>query len=423
MKEHFLLLTCIMSFLFTGCIKEESINNIAFNIEVIEIQSYSATIIVSHNATNDDGYYGFAVKGEVSDINREIEKYVNSLDNETLQDKTFYQRKKKIAIVGLLPNSTYTYIVFGLNGQSYYGKPSAIVIHTNNYDLEAKVNPNWSIEYQGHTIYEDTDYSKFIVRVSEEIKERYFMAIFPIEKVQDNESIESIINIAFSEMQNKNDSEIWFENNQIHTASTIFYRHLQEGDYIAYAIGINETYTPSGSYIKSDIFHVDKYPYVAEYENMLGKWLLKDNNNKGYTITFSEAIINKYLIMSGWGNFSDPAIPILVSFDRNDGSITIANQLIFEKHKMTFSDGTTLEGKLYYRGTYVNEDSKHKLVNNNPIKGTLNTDGSYTVNGFVVNGEDGTKYNGGMALYLKGTENTVWYASMMFPLTIYKFGI
>ena len=421
MKEYILSLVCMACIILSGCTKESQPDDITFNIDIVEAKAYSASVVVTHNATNNDSYYGIVVEGKVKDINEEINKFLESADPETLQEEVLNQRKRKIDLIGLLPERTYTYIVFGMNGQSRFGKPAAIEIQTESHHLEARINPDWNLKYHGHTVYNDIDYSKLTVRVSGEAKERYYLAIFPHDRVKDIESIESVIAMAFSEMQAGNTFDIWFENNEIRTQSTAFYRRLTPGDYIAYVIGIDESCTPTGSYIKSDLFHVDKYPYTPEYENLLGDWYMIDNTDKVYRVTFSEYITNSYVAMTRWGNIDDPQDKIILKFDRNNGSFSLANQLICENHKITFSDGTVIEGKLSIRGTFINADGKHKKVDNNEVFFKLSEEKMYTAVGFNVQGNDGNVYDGGLAYYLEASDKAVWYATMMFPLTMYKF--
>lgn len=420
MKNHFIKLVCIACILLTGCSKEELHDSIAFNIEVLELHSYTASVMVTHNATNDDCYYGIVVEGTVKDINKEITRFVESTDPVQLKEQAMYQRKRKVEIFGLLPDRTYTYIIFGMNGQSHYGKPSSVVIQTQSNHIEAKINPDWSIEYHGHTIYNGNDFSKLSVKVNGEAKERYYLALFPFDRIKDIDSIEIIIGMAFSEMKKGNSSEVWFENNEIRLNSTTFYKYLHEGDYVAYVIGIDESCTPTGNYVKTEVFHVDKYPYTEEFENLLGDWYLVDNTGKSYRVTFSDYITNRYLYMTGWGNFDDPLIEIFIEFNRKNGTFYMENQVICENYSMTFPDGVTLDGNLCIRGTYINEDGKHRTVNNDKIPFILSSFNTYTAAGFNVKDNDGNTFDGGMALYIKGKEKAAWYATMMFPLTMYK---
>lgn len=146
-----------------------------------------------------------------------------------------------------------------------------------------------------------------------------------------------------------------------------------------------------------------------------------DNTDKVYRVTFSEYITNSYVAMTRWGNIDDPQDKIILKFDRNNGSFSLANQLICENHKITFSDGTVIEGKLSIRGTFINADGKHKKVDNNEVFFKLSEEKMYTAVGFNVQGNDGNVYDGGLAYYLEASDKAVWYATMMFPLTMYKF--
>lgn len=419
------LLSLIIS-IFAGCSKEDFEKEIMFKVELSKVEDYSATLIVTHNATNDDAYYGIIVKGDNPNINEEINKFILNTDDSQLGKYIHYQCKSKFTVGDLLPNTTYSFIVFGMNEKGIiYGRPSSVTFKTLRSNLIASINPNWEIIYNGHKVHNDTDYSLISVHVSGDIQERYFLVTYPVETVQSYESIEDLIAISTNEMldylNSQSDTINWFESDRIRTRSTNFYQHLTEGDYISFIIGLDEYCKPTGHYAKSGIYHVEKYPLVLAYANLLGEWYLTDKTQKTYYVTFSEHIPNKYLIMTNWGNLSESNVPIIVSFNRNDGSIAITNQLIYDDFKQTFTDGTTVEGKLIIRGMYINKNGYIKTVNNNPVSGYMETVNSYIFPGFSLVSEDNsTKFDTGMALYIDSKERSIWYAKMLFPYTMEK---
>ena len=64
-KKVFILL---MPLFVIGCSDESSDEDVVFKLSISEITANSATVMVMHNATNRDAYYGFAVEGVVSDV-------------------------------------------------------------------------------------------------------------------------------------------------------------------------------------------------------------------------------------------------------------------------------------------------------------------------------------------------------------------
>ena len=101
--------------LFVGCVKDESMEDIVFHVDVSEINAYSATVTVTHNASNRDSYYGFTVKGAVDDIQSEIADFLSTVQTSQLAEAIHFQRKSVFSITGLSPKETYTFIVFGMN--------------------------------------------------------------------------------------------------------------------------------------------------------------------------------------------------------------------------------------------------------------------------------------------------------------------
>ena len=233
-----LLLSLIIS-IIAGCSKDDFEKGIVFNIELSEVEDYSTTFIVTHNATNDDAYYGIIVKGDNPNINEEVNKFILNTDESQLGKYVHYQCKSKFKVGGLLPNTTYTFIVFGMNEKGIiYGKPSSVTFTTLRSNLIASVNTNWEIRYIGHRIHNDTDYSLISVHVSGDIQERYFLVTYPIETVQSYESIENLIAISTDEMLSYLNSQTgtinWFDNEKVRTGSTNFYQYLTEGNYISF---------------------------------------------------------------------------------------------------------------------------------------------------------------------------------------------
>ena len=265
-----------------GCSKEEE--NIFFEASISDIAAYSATVTVRHNATNRDAYYGFVVKGAVSDVSEEIDKFLASSSEDEILEAVHYQRKSVFQIKKLLPRTDFTFIVFGMdeNG-NLYGKPASIYFQTIASVFTATINPNWIIEYKGHKVYKDNDYSLVTVLLAGEAEERFFLATYTADFAEEFESTAELIDYAVGEFMSKKDDEnleYWLEDNEVRTEGTNFYRYLTEGDYVAYAIGVNTDGTPTGHYVKTSVFHVEKYPAIDSYANLLDKWVIMDEEDK-----------------------------------------------------------------------------------------------------------------------------------------------
>ena len=260
-----LLFLSIILITFIGCNSNEEVESIFFHASVSDIKAYSATVTVTHNATNRDSYYGFAVEGSASDIKAEISKYLSSTNKKELAESVRHQRKSVFQIKGLSPETIFTYIVFGMNDNGdLYGEPSSVVFKTAQSDIIATENPNWKIKYMGHTVYNNNDYSLITVSLLGDVEERFFLATYSADFTNSFKHTENLIDYAIREFIKKNETEeeYWLETSEVRTGGTRFYRYLQEGDYVSYAIGINADGSATGHYVKTDKYHVDKYPMI-----------------------------------------------------------------------------------------------------------------------------------------------------------------
>ena len=422
MKRILLFILSILA--FVGCSKDEIVADVVFDVSVSNVESYTATVTVTHDGSNRDTYYGFFVKGEVTDIARAISDYVFYAKDGQLEKSVHTQRKSVYTVRGLMPNTTYTYIVFGMDIKGdTYGIPASTCFTTTPSDLVATVNPNWKITYRGHTVQNDTDYSLINVEVMGESQEYFFPATYPESVVNSFETIESFLDFATSELYAEIELDLdiddWFDHNRICATSISCYHHLEPGNYVTFAIGINNNIQPTGNYARSEVYQVEEYPLEPEYANLLGEWVLVDNSNSQYLVTFTPLQVNQSLIMYGWGNYEE--IPICVSFDRSTGSISFSCQKIFEDYIHKFSSGEVYRGVLSFRGFYINGEGKWKYINNKPIDAALQKDGTYLCKGFNVRDEAGNIYEKtGMSLYMEMEQGALFFAWMMFPWTMEK---
>lgn len=409
----------------SGCSRDEE--NIFFEASVSDIAAYSATITVRHNATNRDAYYGFVVKGPVADVYAEIERFLTSSSEEEIQEAVHYQRKSVFQIKKLLPHTDFTFIVFGMdeNGK-LYGAPASIYFQTVGSTFTATINPNWIIKYMGHKVYKDNDYSLITVNLVGEVEERFFLATYPADFAEKFEMTAELIDYAVGEFMSKKDnenSEYWLEDNEVRTEGTNFYRYLEVGDYVAYAIGVNADGTPTGHYVNTTKFHVEKYPAIDSYAYLLDDWVIIDEDDKWYFVTFEESMVNESLIMKGWGNREQYSI--YVTFDRTDASLKIASQVVEDYTEIAFSDGTLLKGRLSLRGAYYDHEKNIKCTSSNLTlaRAKLNQGGDYDLlSGFYVTFDDGTEtYDTGMLYYMeRENESNAYFSRMMFPMVMKK---
>jgi len=427
--KFFKIISISLFCILLSCSKaKEDIEPVAFHAEVTDIEAYSAKATITHNATNRDPYYGIVVEGEVSDVSYAIDYFLESATDEELKAHLHYQRKSVFALNQLAPEKTYTFIAFGMNDKKkLYGTPAVAIFETTKSDFKASVNPNWKIEYKGPTVYNNNDYSLITVSVIGDVEERFFLATYTVEKAKTFNTMEELIMTSIYDFihQKENDINVdyWLEDSGVRTKGTNFYRYLTEGNYISYAIGINTDGSPTGHYVKTPAYHVDKYPADEMYVYLLGEWIITDNKGKTLNVTFAEKTVNKSLLMYGFGGLQKQAV--VIAYNRSDSTLTIDAQTVTDNISIKFSDGTTETGKLSLTGAYYNKESKLKQTTSvtTLTKGTPGQDGAFTFEtNFYITLEDGTKlYDTGMMYVLKKTDGTsTMFGVRMFPLTMHK---
>lgn len=431
MTNRHCLFLLLCALLFSACSDNEDDNTVLlkFSVTINAIEAYTATATITHNGSNRDTYYAFCVEGGTTDARQEVSKLLASNRKETVLAAGMKQRKHVTTLTGLSAHTAYSCIVFGLdaNGQ-LRGEPATTQFTTADPPFTATENPNWTVTYKGHTVYNDWDYSLVNVRLNGDAEERFILAVCQSTEPDDFNTIEDFIAhevYDFTKEKNENESnDFWFDDSSVRTGSTNFYRYLEPGDYVAYALGVNADGTPTGSYAKCEPFHVDKYPYTEDYANLTtGDWVFVDQNDRWYFLTFRERIVNRSFYMAGWGNHDE--FEAVVNYDRTTGKLSIPYQRITnEQTTVHFSDGDET-GYIYLVGAYYNDENKLRWTaqNHTICNGYKESDGSYTfTSGFYVNLDDGTRAEEmGMTFVVHRTiTDRVGFARMTFPITLKK---
>lgn len=382
-------------------------------------------VTITHNATNRDPYYCFAVEGAVTDVESEIARFIASTPAEELEENRHYQRKSYFSLNRLRPLTTYTVIVFGMHDVGhYYGCPGFVTFSTPASGLVPMENPNWIIEYKGYVVYNEKDYSLITVSLAGSAEERFFLAYFLADELQQFANTEELIMHAtfdLLEQTEGTDTDYWLEDSGIRKDGTNFYRWLPEGDYVFYAIGINADGTPTGHYVKTDACHVDKYPADEKYANLLTRWLITYSDGKTNHVRLEEGVVNRSLLLYGWGNIDDN--PIYATYNRADGSFTINVQVINSDTTIHFASGNSVRGKLILTGGYYNKESKLKSTTtvSSLTTARLSKDDQYVFETkYHVTYSDGTEsYNVGMLYKITPNEG----ASTLFFLRMFPFAM
>ena len=412
------ILIFFLSFLCACSSIDEELDKILFQVDILDTEWHSVDVQITHNATNRHVYYTFVVKGAVVDVEQEIMSFLES-GSDVLADCAHTQRKSVFKIGGLSPSTTYTLINFGMNeGGKIYGNFTTCVFETDDFDFALNVNPDWNVTYNGHTVYKDIDRSVIQVDVLDAPEERFFISVCTRKAYETfTDLYDYIIQTTdefVSDKKNQTNSDYWFEDEYLRSEGTIYYTSLSEGDYIAFAIGINTDGTPTGNYATSGIFHVDKYPLAEGFSNLFGRWRISDSQGTEFDIDISEKQGNKSVNITGWAGKS---YTIVATFQRSSNSFIIKTQLVESDMTVEFNDGTIAEGQLNLRGFYYNSNSQLIYIKNINDLGEIvpNGDGSYAINAlFYPNNNPGLTYS------LVCEDVTYNYRKIVFPMMMTK---
>ena len=327
----------LMPLFVIGCSDESSDEDVVFKLSISEITANSATVMVMHNATNRDAYYGFAVEGVVSDVQSEINYFLSHTDSNKLIEAVHYQRKSVFQVRGLKPEKTFTYIIFGMNEDGLiYGKPASVEFKTERSNMVATENPNWVIKYKGHVVYNDNDYSLISVSLNGEVEERFFLATYSLEFASSFDRVENLITYAANEFieEKTKVSDYWLETSQVRTEGTYFYRYLQEGDYVSYAIGLNADGLPTGHYVTTGTYHVYWSGYRSSTSGTNGSRLYINGSAYGNAQTSfnsGSGLTNTQQVhLSGVSLAKDDVITVYARSRGNNYYMYIMNLIIIE---------------------------------------------------------------------------------------------
>lgn len=322
-----------------------------------QIGSFSATLVFTHNGTNRDRYYGFIVPSQHVDVFEQIANVVDSLSPRQLLSQSFEQRKREIRLSRLSAHTPYTYIVFGLDENGVYnGRRASIKFTTVPCDLKVSLNPAWKLTHKGETLHNNGYYTLINNEIVGFVQQRYIFVTYTKQQRESFGSEEEFIAYSvetYNQTLNEDHNpDFWLDGSEVFTTSMNFYRYLDPGDYVSYVIGIDVSGRPTGDYNKTAYYHVDEYPMLPAYSNLIGTWKFADNYGQSFQVTLSKKKVNQTFTMKGWSGLNTP---VTVEFNQNTGKLYIEKQLLKSNMHVNYTDGTSANGDLYLRAWYQYE--------------------------------------------------------------------
>lgn len=423
-----ILLLLLGLLLFANCSEDDTIPELRFSIAVTEVCDFSAKVTVTHTGTNRVKYCAFVVEGKISDIDTEIQKYQNTVSDESMMAELFNQKKRVITLPGLMPQTTYTCIVYGLDeGNKIIGTPSSTFFETTPSAIEFSTNQKWSLKYLGQSKYDKKTFSKINIYVEGDVEERYFVMVYDKKIIDQYSNIQAILLKAFNDFNsqyNDLDSEFfWVEDKFVRTGNTSYYKYLTKGQYQAFVVGVDANGALTGHYAYSDVFDFDHYELEPEYAELLGEWKITDEMGEEIFFSLSEKWANSTLVMSGFGfNYC----PLTLKYTPEENYLlTLSSQ-----SAIGVSWGDDESKTMTLRAWYLNEDDSFRIHTSSTIN-TLarskgkNLDGTYTfTRGFniTLNNEEYAKTLGILLTYYNEEKKLMYFNSskIQLPFTMKK---
>ena len=307
--------------------------------------------------------------------------------------------------------------------------------------VEYKVNPNWTVSYEGKDWDETTPVEVFSVNVASGT-DGFLVGTIPVSEFVDIETfVEGMIAAYQEQIDYYNEYGYPISWSDIlSTESGYFAFDLLDASVEWYAIvfGVSDAGRATGLYAVSDAF-VPELPEASEaYNKWLGNWRIEDANGVGYDIVLSEEIGDMTYLMNGWepgiltDNQGQPVqTPVRVNFEPETGNLVfVPNEFIEDLTiNVTVSGGGSDVCALCFYGIdnsegYYWPGSEYTM--GHAVMDAGETSATVTGEDFVVEGQSFTM--GSMCMFLISIQGDSAYLASnsntvpQFPLTMTRQG-
>ena len=316
----------------------EYTEDLKFTLEVTEVEADKAKIKVEHNGTTKDTWYGFATTE--SDVNKAIAD-VLAEGNVTLKKNT----KTTTTVKNLKPETDYTFIAVGITADGKtYGTPATVKFTTAadaNKPMTLKETDEWKISYERGT--NNGEVAELFTIVCQ--SGFYFTTVAKQTLTDNNIGIaDYVAYVIGSEVPYFLETGYKWEDLYVPEAYTLAYQRMVRGDYIAIAVGYNESGIPSGTYSTQE-FTIVEESATAEYTQWIGNWDIIDkyqyqdettgeyiDAQSVYHITLHHYDNNYMYAMTGWEE------------NKEEGNIILVHRMLGNANKAVSSRLKRLEG-------------------------------------------------------------------------------
>ena len=360
----------------------EYTQDLKFTLELKEVDTDQAKVVVEHNGTTKDSWYGFATTE--TDIDKAIADAL-SQENVKLQERTKYT----MTVKNLEPETDYTFVAVGVTADGKtYGEVATLEFTTEEEEVGTSFteNPNWTLAYTGAKDYQEQTY-KHTVTVTSTDENKWFLSTAwtaaDFEEAMTEYGIETILQYELKELKEYADYLTDYYGQEI-AVTDLLYKGtdwdvvtVTPGDWYVMAVGVNDNGELSGLYAISDKITITEEPATEEYLAWIGTWTFTDANGVSLTATFAKDVNNESYLMRGY----DAAIladfdydyPVKVTWLADYGFWTIYPQ--GPLGTINYTDGST--GELYFFGI-----QGQSLVDAPICIGTFDDNGNRVVIGY-----------------------------------------
>ncbi|MBO5814900.1 MAG: hypothetical protein J6R30_02150 [Bacteroidales bacterium] len=375
--------------------KVEITENLAFTLEVTEVEAEQAKVKVEHNGTTKDTWYAFATTE--ADVNKAVAAKVTELTADGGKISGLKKSKSTtITVRSLEPETDYTFIAFGITAEGQvYGTAASTTFKTVKGELKYTENAAWTVEYKGAGVVMDEEY-EHTVTVTSTDNNYYFLAAYPVAEFEEK-GIKAIAEDefgAYMEYLNAFNQQYGTNYNMLAycwQGTATDYIFVDPGvEYYALAIGVGEDGQLNGLWAKSDVIYIEEEEMTPEYAAWLGDWTITGANGIEQYVTFAKGIANQTYKMIGYEGEATAGLDVEVEWMQEEGIWVIYNQS-FGTYEFTLNGGQKANGEIWFVGQTAEGDLYLEEV---PVcLGGVTEDGTLAAFGYeeTWENEDGTQ--------------------------------
>ena len=419
--------------------EQEITENLIFTLELTETSENSAKIIVSHNGTKTDTWYGFHTTS--TNIDKAVEEKVKELTSNEKISGLKKSTKYTANISNLDPETEYTYITIGLTEKGkVYGQTESLTFTTKAKEIppltEFTETADWKMAYVGRDKIDGTEVDQFTVECEE--GKRYYFTTFPkvyIEyyDITVKDYVESEVEYIKEVLANGYKiTDLTSDKSDTWSAP-----RMESGDYICLAIGYDNTGKATYEYSAQEITIAEEEA-KADYNKWIGTYKFTSANNISYTINIEHYDNNFLYLVTGWetgselnengmdfGTAFDGYIPSFTAY-YNNGEIAI-NEYLITGLTVTNEMNQQVQCNLGLHGYAMNGEELTILLADGGTIATAKTSdngATGTITGTQMTLDDGSNIKiygmGYAAIATDYSTYFVWNQPAQFPITMTK---